>query len=136
MYHGKQQADAAASFQRESEVLGQAGYRPTTQSWGQGQWGCGAWLVALALCILLIGILVFLYMVIVHPDGTLTVTYAKSAMAPVADVTAAIPFAPTQAPSAALTLSERLTQLDEARAAGLLTPEEYEAKRAALLESL
>jgi hypothetical protein len=32
-------------------------------------------LLALLLCVLLVGIVVFIYMLIVKPDGTLTVTY-------------------------------------------------------------
>jgi len=79
VYRGRQQADAVAAFQADAAELAQYGYTPTSQSWAQGQWGCGAWLVALALCILLIGLLVFIYMLIVKPEGTLTVTYTKVA---------------------------------------------------------
>lgn len=75
VYTGKQQADANAAFARDAQQLAGNGYYPTTQSWAQGQWGCGAWLVALALCLLLVGLLVFVYMLIVKPTGTLTVTY-------------------------------------------------------------
>lgn len=74
-YVGKQQADATALFQRDANDLARIGYEPVTQSWAQGQWGCGAFLVALLLAIVLIGLLVFLYLLIVKPDGTLTVTY-------------------------------------------------------------
>lgn len=38
-----------------------------------------AFTVALLLCLLLIGILVFIYMLVVKPDGTLTVTYSRPA---------------------------------------------------------
>ena len=51
------------------------GYFPTSQSWAPGQWGAGAFIVALLLCFIFIGFLVFVYMLIVRPDGTLTVTY-------------------------------------------------------------
>lgn len=74
-YHGAPQADLIAAFQSDALELAKQGYTPTTQSWAQGQWGCGAFLVALLLCFLLIGFLVFIYMLVVKPEGTLTVTY-------------------------------------------------------------
>jgi hypothetical protein len=79
VYRGAQQADAIRAFQRDAATLAQSGYQPTSQSWAPGQWGCGAFLVALLLCFVLIGILIFIYMLIVHPSGTLTVTYAWQA---------------------------------------------------------
>jgi hypothetical protein len=75
IYRGRQQADAITAFQADATELAKHGYTPTTQSWAQGQWGCGAFLVALLLCILLIGFLIFIYMLVVKPEGTLTVTY-------------------------------------------------------------
>jgi hypothetical protein len=51
------------------------GFYPTSQTWVPGSYGCGAFLLALLLCVILIGILVFIYMLIVKPAGTLTVTY-------------------------------------------------------------
>ena len=77
-YKGQQQADAVKAFQADATALAQAGYEPTSQSWAPGQWGCGAFLVALLLCILVIGILVFIYLLVVKPEGTLTVTYTRS----------------------------------------------------------
>jgi Uncharacterised protein family UPF0547 len=53
------------------------GYFPTSQSWAPGQWGAGAFFVALLLCFLLIGFLALIYMLIVRPEGTLTVTYER-----------------------------------------------------------
>ncbi len=79
VYHGKQQADAVTSFQRDAAMLARQGYHPTSQSWAQGQWGCGAFLVSILLMVLLVGFLIFLYLLIVKPDGTLTVTYSKEA---------------------------------------------------------
>ena len=75
VYRGMQQADAITAFQADATELAKHGYTPSTQSWAQGQWGCGAFLVALLLCILLIGFLIFIYMLAVKPEGTLTVTY-------------------------------------------------------------
>ena len=51
------------------------GYFPTSQSWAPGKWGCGIFLLALLLCVFLIGFLVLLYLIFVSPDGVLTVTY-------------------------------------------------------------
>ncbi len=64
VYRGAQQPDAIAAFQRDSEDLARQGYDPVSQSWSPSRWGSGARLVALLL------------MLIVHPAGTLTVTYA------------------------------------------------------------
>ena len=75
IYRGRQQADAITAFQADAAELSKHGYAPTTQSWAQGQWGCGAFLVALLLCIVLVGFLVFIYLLVVKPEGTLTVTY-------------------------------------------------------------
>jgi len=74
-YRGAQQADTTAAFQADAAELAKHGYAPTTQSWAQGQWGCGAFLAALLLCFVLVGFLIFIYMLVVKPAGTLTVTY-------------------------------------------------------------
>ena len=120
VYIGNQQADTAEALAREAALLGQAGYRPTTQSWAQGQWGCGAWLVALLLSILVIGLVVFLFLVIVKPDGTLTVTFARD-VEPRREAAPAVGLPSDEAPAPALapTFADRLSQLEAARAAGL-----------------
>jgi hypothetical protein len=73
-YKGSQ-ATAMAAFQADAARMAKSDYFPTSQSWAPGTYGCGAFLVALLLCVLLVGILIFIYMLIVTPDGTLTVTY-------------------------------------------------------------
>ncbi|MBH0056266.1 hypothetical protein I6F65_04775 [Pseudoalteromonas sp. SWXJZ94C] len=73
-YIGKQDK-ANSLFQTDSIKMAEHNYYPKIQNWSQGQWGCGAFIVALALCFVLIGILVFIYLLIVKPDGTLSVTY-------------------------------------------------------------
>lgn len=73
-YIGKQDK-AHSLFQADSVKMAEHNYYPTTQNWSQGQYGCGSFLIALALCFVLIGILIFIYMLIVKPDGTLSVTY-------------------------------------------------------------
>lgn len=73
-YRGKHE-NALQSFKRDAEKMAADGYHPTSQNWAPGSYGCGAFLIALLLCLILVGILVFIYMVLVKPDGTLTVTY-------------------------------------------------------------
>lgn len=73
-YKGSQ-AQATAAFQADSADMAAKGYYPTSQTWAPGSYSCGAFLLALLLCFVLIGIVVFIYMLIVKPDGTLTVTY-------------------------------------------------------------
>ena len=73
-YIGKQDK-ANSLFQSDSIKMAENNYYPKTQNWSQGQYGCGAFLIALALCFVFIGILIFIYMLIVKPDGTLSVSY-------------------------------------------------------------
>jgi len=73
-YHGTQE-QATALFRSDAEKMAAQGYFPTAQTWAPGSYGCAAFLIALLLCLLLIGILVFIYMLIVKPPGTLSVTY-------------------------------------------------------------
>jgi predicted Zn-ribbon and HTH transcriptional regulator len=73
-YRGSQE-HATAIFRADAEKLAKQGYYPTSQTWAAGAYGCGAFILALLLCFVLIGFIVFLYMLIVKPDGTLTVTY-------------------------------------------------------------
>ena len=73
-YRGNQ-AGATRKYQEDAFKMAAAGYFPTSQVWAPGEYGCGSFLLALLLCVILIGILIFIYMLIVKPDGTLTVTY-------------------------------------------------------------
>ena len=69
------QAEATAAFQEDAIAMAARGYIPTSQTWTPGEYGCGSFLMALLLCVILIGFLVFVYMLIVKPPGTLTVNY-------------------------------------------------------------
>jgi hypothetical protein len=130
-YRGHQQSDVVPAFQAEAKLFADHGYVPTSQSWAPGQWGCGAFLIALLLAIVIIGLLIFLYLLLIKPDGTLTVVYARQAPAPTKTESMPIP-----EPPAAGDLSTRLAQLDAARQGGLITEDEYVAKRAAILDNL
>jgi hypothetical protein len=74
-YKGRNNAEAIAAYQADAAEMAAQGYYPTSQSWAPGTYGCGSFLGALLLCFLLIGFVVFIYMLIVKPEGTLTVTY-------------------------------------------------------------
>jgi hypothetical protein len=52
-----------------------SGYFPVSQSWAPGQWGCGAFVIALLLAFLIIGIVIFIYLLVVKPDGTRSASY-------------------------------------------------------------
>lgn len=69
-------------YAAHAQQMAADGYFPVGQVYTPGSWGCGAFLVALLLCIVVIGIVVFIYMVLVKPDGTLVVTYERRAVAP------------------------------------------------------
>ena len=146
VYKGRQQADAVKAMQKDAANLGKQGYYPVSQSWAQGQWGCGAFLVALALCFLVIGILVFIYMLLVKPEGTMTVTYALHQAPPVP--VAHTPTPPTgpvwpMAPVAPPALADpkpdipaQIAALAALRDQGAITAEEFEAKKTELLSRM
>ena len=68
-------SNALGRYQKDAVSLAAKGYFPTSQIYTPGTWSFGEFFLALLLCFLLIGILVFIYMIIVKPNGTLTVTY-------------------------------------------------------------
>jgi len=74
IYKGRQ-AQATSAFQADAARMAAQGYRPISQAWAPGAYGCGSFLAALLLCLVLVGFIVFIYMLIVKPPGTLTVTY-------------------------------------------------------------
>jgi len=73
-YRGRQE-QATELFKKDSLTMATQGYSPTSQSYMPGSYGCGEFIIALLLCFILIGILIFIYMLIVKPNGTLSVTY-------------------------------------------------------------
>lgn len=73
-YKGSE-SSAARKCARDAAKMAEQGYFPVSQAWAPGAYGCGSFLFALVLCLILIGIIIFVYMLIVKPPGTLTVTY-------------------------------------------------------------
>lgn len=66
---------ARRAFENDAIKMQMEGYYPISQNYTQGSWGCGSFLIALLLVFVLIGIIVFIYMLIVNPEGSLSVTY-------------------------------------------------------------
>jgi hypothetical protein len=76
-YKGTQEK-AMAAFRSDATKMASSGYSPTSQVWAPGAYGCGSFVLALILCFVIIGLIIFVYMLIVKPAGTLTVTYSRS----------------------------------------------------------
>jgi hypothetical protein len=67
-----------AAYRQEAEYMAQGGYYPVAQTYVPGTWGIGAYLLGvLAILFFGFGILILGYLVIVKPDGRLTVTYQR-----------------------------------------------------------
>lgn len=77
VYRGSQQSDAVRIFDKDAAKLAPLGYEPTRQSWEAGRWGWRAFMVELLFAVILVGLLMFVYMLVVRPEGTLTVTYTR-----------------------------------------------------------
>ena len=108
-YPGRTQADASQVFLTHARELAARGYSPVAQSWGEGRPG--------AVRYLLLG----LDSIAIRPKGFLTVTYKRAE--PAAE----------PAPATGPNPIEQIRQLGQLRDAGLITPEEFEAKKADLL---
>lgn len=76
-YIGKE-AEATISFQADASLMAAQGYFPVFQSWAPGQWQSRSFIKVLLLSFLIVGIPALVYMLIVTPDGALTVTYVGS----------------------------------------------------------
>lgn len=79
-YKGNQ-ATTAELFRVDAARMAADGYVPTSQQWAPGEYGCGSFLLALLLCFVIVGLLMFIYMHFVKPDGTLSVTFERRAEA-------------------------------------------------------
>jgi len=122
-YRGRQQA-ATGKYQADAVALARYGYRPVSQSWAPGQYRPADFIGAVFLCLFLIGFLIFVAMVLVKPAGTLTVTYGL--LEPSALLGSA-------AQQGSLGLNGALVQLAQARDAGLVSQQEFDAKRSEVL---
>jgi len=68
-------SDANHEFQADLSAMEEFGYFPISQTWSQGSWSHFNFFIALLLCFIAIGFFIFLYMLVVKPDGYLTVLY-------------------------------------------------------------
>lgn len=73
-YRGREM-DAHNLFIKDSAKHAKKGYYPVSEKFVPGSWGCGAFLIALLACVIVVGILAFIYMLLVKPEGLLTVRY-------------------------------------------------------------
>jgi len=73
-YEGSE-AKARVEFIKDAQKKSQDGYYPVSENYTQGQYSGWDFFGAFLLCFILIGIIVFIYMLIVKPKGRLTVTY-------------------------------------------------------------
>lgn len=76
-YTGRE-AEATMNFQADASLMAAQGYSPVFQSWAPGQRQSRSFIAVLLLCLLIVGIPALVYMLIVTPDGALTVTYVSS----------------------------------------------------------
>jgi hypothetical protein len=122
-YKAKRQSDAVLLFMKDASKLDDRGYTPSSQSWAPGQYSGRDFLFALLLCFLLVGVFVFVYMLLVKPEGSLTVTFVLRSAAPVT---------PTETPSS-IDMANRIGALAALRDRGIVTDAEFETKKAELL---
>lgn len=126
-YRGNPNATVEA-MRGDAAQLESRGYVPISQAYSPGQYGCGAFLVALVLFVVPIGILIFLYMLIVKPAGTLTVVYELWHPSP-----------PTPDPERAIGVTDvqaRLARLDQLRESRTITEAEHTSRRAEIIKDL
>lgn len=64
----------------EAPIAYDAGYSIAGQAWASGQWSAGAFLLGVvAILFFGFGLLILAYLLIVKPEGTLTVTFTSDA---------------------------------------------------------
>lgn len=74
-YEGRNYEDLIESFHRDAELMLAEGYEPVGQHYLDGEWGLGRIVISTLLIPLAVGILAWALMLVMHPVGTLTVTY-------------------------------------------------------------
>lgn len=107
-YPGRTQADAAEVYGRHATKLAAVGYEPISQSWSEGRPGAGR--------ILALGLLANS----IRPNGYLTVTYRRNSASERPDGDDL----------------DKIRRLGDLRDAGLVTEDEFLAKKAELLARL
>jgi len=129
-YKGKYGA-ASAAFQRDSARLSAQHWFVVSQGYVPGQWSRGDWITAVALAFLLIGFVVFVYMIAAKPAGEIVAIYEYRPPIPASGVAP-----PAASPVASVAAVERLAALTEMRDRNLISIEEFEAKKSSLLDQI
>ncbi|MEQ1560156.1 MAG: zinc ribbon domain-containing protein [Methyloglobulus sp.] len=75
------EAQARKTYLKDAEKKAKKGYYPESENYAQGKYGFGSFIIAFLLCFILIGFIIFIYMLIVKPKGILTVTYKLKELA-------------------------------------------------------
>jgi uncharacterized membrane protein len=117
-YRGTE-SEAIGKFKKDAILMSSMGYTPTNQVWVAGRYSGMSFFMALILCLVLVGFLVFIYMLIVKPDGSLTVTYQRQVK--------------TKSKETNSSLADEIKKLSELHQAGILTLEEFQAQKQKLL---
>ena len=74
VYKGRRE-EAMSQYQGAVQLMAVRGYVPISQDWSPGSYSAGAFILAALLCFAVIGFIIFIYMMIVKPPGSLVVTY-------------------------------------------------------------
>jgi len=123
-YRGNEEG-AIALFKNDSKLMAEKGYFPKNQVWVPGRYSGFSFFIAIILCIVLVGILIFLYMLIVKPDGALTVTYELAEAEQ-----------KTNSEHNGILVSDEIKKLSELHNSGILTDDEFTAQKQKLLNLL
>jgi len=81
-YHARTYEALIESFHSDAMLLLKLGYEPAGQHYIEGVWSVWWLILAAVLTPFLIGIVVWLYLLISRPIGTLTVTYVRRTATP------------------------------------------------------
>lgn len=76
-YRGKAYEDTIESYYRDSVLLHLQGYEPAGQHYVEGRWSVAMAVIATVLIPFLVGVIMWLFMLVTRPTGTLTVTYLR-----------------------------------------------------------
>jgi|APLak6261664116_1056043.scaffolds.fasta_scaffold27096_2 uncharacterized membrane protein len=117
-YRGTE-SEAISKFKKDAVLMSSMGYTPTNQVWVAGKYSGMSFFIALLLCFVLLGFLIFIYMLIVKPDGSLTVTYQRQVKNKSKETNSSV--------------ADEIKKLSELHQAGVLTLEEFQAQKQKLL---
>jgi len=65
------------NFKRDHEEISKEGYSLKSQIFIPGSYTTGNFIICALLCLIIIGVIGFIYMALIKPEGTLITTYEK-----------------------------------------------------------